>query len=123
MHYGKTEALLRLALDMSGTAEGLSLLDIQNQYEVGRRTAERMRDALERIFPGLEQANPGEVPKRWRIRNSVMNKVVGFTVEEISALAAARQLARRDNLLDLSARLILLHESQSLSHAKGGEPH
>jgi len=105
MHYEKTEVLLRVALDMSGTAEGLSLLDIQNTYDVGRRTAERMRDALERIFSGMEQANPGEVPKRWRIRNSVLNKIVGFSAEELAALTTAGQMARRDNLSDLSVRL------------------
>jgi predicted DNA-binding transcriptional regulator YafY len=105
MPYEKTEALLRLALDMSSTAEGFSLLDIQNRYEVARRTGERMRDALERIFPGMEQANPGETPKRWRIRNNMLNKVIGFSVEEIAALTTAGQMAGRDNLSDLSARL------------------
>lgn len=105
MHYEKTEILLRVALDMSGTAEGLSLTDIQNRYGVGRRTAERMRDAIERIFPGTEQANPGEVPKLWRIRNSLLNRIVGFSAEELAALTTAGQMARRDNLPDLSARL------------------
>lgn len=77
MSYEKTEALIRLAHDMNGTAEGLSLLDIQNRYQVARRTAERMRDALERMFPGFEQANEDEIPKRWRIRNStLLNKVI-----------------------------------------------
>lgn len=105
MHYEKTEALLRLALDMSGTAEGFSLLDIQNRYGVARRTAERMRDALERIFSGMEQANPGETPKRWRIRNNILNKAIGFSAEELAALGTASQIAGRDNLTDLTSRL------------------
>jgi predicted DNA-binding transcriptional regulator YafY len=106
MPYEKTEALFELALDMSGTAEGLSLIDIQNKCDVGRRTAERMRDALERMFPaGFERANEGEQPKRWRIRNSTLNRLVGFSAEELAAIATASQIARRDNLSDLSARL------------------
>lgn len=65
-----------------------------------------MRDALERIFPGFELANQGELPKRWRIRNStLLTKVVGFSAEELAALATAGELARRENLSDLSARL------------------
>lgn len=106
MPHEKTEALIRLAHDMNGTAEGLSLLDIQARHKVARRTAERMRDALERIFPGFEQANVDEVPKRWRIRNStLLNKVIGFSAEEIAALVTASELALRNNLPDLSVRL------------------
>jgi predicted DNA-binding transcriptional regulator YafY len=106
MSYEKTEALIRLAHDMNGTAEGLSLLDIQSRYQVARRTAERMRDALERMFPGFEQANENEIPKRWRIRNSMLlNKVIGFSAQEIAALATASGLASSNNLSELSVRL------------------
>jgi hypothetical protein len=62
VRFEKLETLLRVALDMRGTAEGLSLDDIQHSYNVSRRTAERMRDAIERVFPQMDQANPGEVP-------------------------------------------------------------
>jgi hypothetical protein len=62
MRCEKLESLLRVALDLRGNAEGLSLVDIQRRYGVSRRTAERMRDAIERVFPQLEQANPGELP-------------------------------------------------------------
>ena len=56
--FEKLETLLRVALDMRGNAEGLSLADIGPDYGVSRRTAERMRDAIERAFPQVEQANP-----------------------------------------------------------------
>ena len=97
--------MLRVALDMRGTAEGLSLEDIQHHYGVSRRTAERMRDAIERVFPQMEQANPGEVPKRWRIRAGVLGGMVGFSAEELAALTTAAGLARRENLTDVSRRL------------------
>jgi predicted DNA-binding transcriptional regulator YafY len=105
MRYEKLEALLRVALDMRGTAEGVSLEEIQQRYGVSRRTAERMRDAIERVFPQMEQANPGEVPKRWRIRSGPISNLVGISTEELSALTTAARLARRDNVTDLSARL------------------
>jgi predicted DNA-binding transcriptional regulator YafY len=117
MRYEKLEALLRVALDMRGTAEGLSLEDIQNGYGVSRRTAERMRDAIERVFPQMEQANPGELPKRWRIRPGVLGSMVGFSAEELAALATAANLARRDNLVEVSARLETLSvKLRSLIH-------
>jgi predicted DNA-binding transcriptional regulator YafY len=105
MRYEKLEALLRMALDMRGNAEGLSLEDIQHNYGVSRRTAERMRDAIERVFPQMEQANPGELPKRWRIRAGALGGMVGFSAEELAALATAADLARREGLSDVSARL------------------
>ena len=105
VRFEKLENLVRVALDMRGSAEGLSLADIERDYGVSRRTAERMRDAVERAFPQMEQANPGEVPKRWRIRADVLGNMIGFSVEELAALTTAANLARRDNLSDVSARL------------------
>jgi predicted DNA-binding transcriptional regulator YafY len=105
LRFEKLETLLRVALDMRGTAEGVSLDDIQRGYRVSRRTAERMRDAIERVFPQMEQANPGEVPKRWRIRASVLGNLVGFSVEELAALNTASAMMRRDNLAEPAARL------------------
>ncbi|MBR0820255.1 YafY family protein [Bradyrhizobium liaoningense] len=105
MRYEKLEALLRVALDMRGSAEGISLDDIQRSYGISRRTAERMRDAIERVFPQMEQANPGEVPKRWRIRSGPIANLAGISSEELAALSTAAQIAKRDNIADLPARL------------------
>src|SRR5690606_12905081 len=105
VRFEKLETLLRVALDMRGTAEGISLDDIQRTYAVSRRTAERMRDAIERVFPQMEQANPGEVPKRWRIRAGVLSSMVAFSAEELAALASAARFARRDNLDSVSDHL------------------
>ena len=66
MRHDKAELLLRLVLDLQGSADGLTLEDIGSRYSdkpLSRRTAERLRDAVERLVPQLEQANPGEVPK------------------------------------------------------------
>ncbi|MBR0689874.1 WYL domain-containing protein [Bradyrhizobium manausense] len=105
MRYEKLEALLRVALDMRGSAEGISLEDIQRSYGISRRTAERMRDAIERVFPQMEQANPGEVPKRWRIRSGAIADLAGISSEELAALTTAALLGKRDHIPDLAARL------------------
>ena len=117
VRFEKLETLLRVALDMRGSAEGLSLADIERDHGVSRRTAERMRDAIERVFPHMEQANPGEIPKRWRIRADVPGNMIGFSVEELAALTTAAGLARRDHLSDVSARLdTLAAKLKSLIH-------
>ncbi|MCS3731371.1 helix-turn-helix transcriptional regulator [Bradyrhizobium betae] len=105
MRYEKLEALLRVALDMRASAEGISLEEIQRSYGISRRTAERMRDAIERVFPQMEQANPGEVPKRWRIRSGPIANLAGISTEELAALSTAAHIAKRDSIADLSARL------------------
>lgn len=105
VRFEKLETLLRVALDMRGNAEGLSLEDIQRDYAVSRRTAERMRDAIERVFPQMEQANPGELPKRWRMRAGALSNLIGFFAEELVAINTALSLMRRDDLAEPLARL------------------
>ena len=101
MRYEKSENLLKLALEMQGSRIGLTIADIQEKFAVARRTAERMRGALENLFPDhIEQANPGEVPKRWRIHSGVLNGLAGFTAEEIAELNNAIAILKRDNLDD-----------------------
>lgn len=118
MRFEKSENLFHLALTMQGTSEGLSLADIQNRLSVSRRTAERMRDALERIFPQIEQANPGETPKRWRIPSGTLNRLVGISPDELAELHNAIAILKRDNLTEQASILEGLSEklkSASLS--------
>jgi predicted DNA-binding transcriptional regulator YafY len=101
MRYEKAETILRIALDMQGSVLGLSLDDIQRNYAdepLSRRTAERLRDAAERLFPQIEQANPGEVPKRWRLPGGTVNGLASVTASELADLGTAITLLRRDNM-------------------------
>ena len=101
MRYEKAETVLRVALDMQASALGLSLEEIQRNYSdkpLSRRTAERLRDAIERLFPQIEQANPGEVPKRWRLPGGTVNGLATVTASESADLGTAISLLRRDNM-------------------------
>jgi predicted DNA-binding transcriptional regulator YafY len=101
MRYEKAETVLRVALDMQGSAYGLTLQDLRNNYSdrpISRRTAERLRDAVERLFPQVELANPGELPKRWRIPASTANGLTDLTAEEVADLMTAVSLLRRENM-------------------------
>lgn len=117
MRFEKLETLLRVALDMRGNAEGLSLADIERDYGVSRRTAERMRDAIERVFPQMEQANPGELPKRWRIRAGALSNLIGVSAEELAGLNTALGLMRREAMAEPLARLeTLLSKLKAMIH-------
>lgn len=97
MRYEKADNLLQLALDMQGTRGGLSLQDIQQRYEVGRRTAMRMRDAIMRNFPQAEEVATSEKIKRWRIPGRRLNGLIDFSAEELADLESAITLVKREN--------------------------
>lgn len=112
MRYEKAETVFRIALDMQGSAYGLTLRDIQHNYSeepLSRRTAERLRDAVERLFPLIELANPGELPKRWRLPGGAVSGFASITAEEVAALTTAVALLRRENMRSqaLSAERVL----------------
>ncbi len=101
MRYEKAETVLRVALEMQASALGLSIEELQRNYSdkpLSRRTAERLRDAVERLFPQMEQANPGEVPKRWRLPGGTVNGLASVTAAELADLGTATSLLRRENM-------------------------
>jgi predicted DNA-binding transcriptional regulator YafY len=120
MRYEKAEIVHRIALDMRGSAEGLALEDIRTRYSdqpLSRRTAERLRDTVERLFP-IEHANPGEVPKRWRLRGGTPGAMASITAVELADLATAASVLRRENML-AQARSIEKVAAKLRAHLKG----
>ena len=55
MRHEKASRLLQMARLLAGTAEGLTLDELAERLDVGRRTVERMRDAVREVFPQLEE--------------------------------------------------------------------
>jgi predicted DNA-binding transcriptional regulator YafY len=101
LRYEKAETVLRIALDMQGSSYGLSIEDIQRNYSgepLSRRTAERLRDTVERLFPQLQQVNPNEIPKRWCLPGGTINGLANVTAEELADLQTAVELLRRENM-------------------------
>ena len=66
--------------------------------EPSRRTAERLRDAVESLFPQIERANPGEVPKRWRLPGGTLGALVGVSADELADLNTSISVLRRENM-------------------------
>ncbi len=99
------ESILKLALMMQATREGVSLADIQNQLEVSRRTAERMRDAVERVFPQMEPITGGERIKRWRLPQGTLSRLMNGSKEQLADLSTAIDLLKRENMQGQAAQL------------------
>lgn len=82
--------VIDLARRMAASAEGLTLDDISREQEVGRRTAERLRDAVIMLFPQTEEVS--DPPnKRWRIRGGLSAFEQAPTTEELVELTKAAQ--------------------------------
>ena len=124
MRHEKAETLLRIAIDMQGRQRGLSLADIASDYSdtpLSRRTAERLRDAVIRLFPGQVEELTGESQfKRWRLRTPSTRGLHDIDEHTIASLdTAARQLQQAGldsqavSLTALRSTLIALLEQRS----------
>lgn len=70
MRHDKALMVIDLARGMAASAEGLTLNEMAQQLGVGRRTAERLRDAVLMLFPQVEEVSDPP-SKRWRIRGGL----------------------------------------------------
>lgn len=93
MRHEKAGSLLELARTLAASAEGLTLDEMAAAAGTGRRTVERMRDALEQIFPQMEVLPEGTV-KRYRIPGGLDGFFQAPTTEELVELAQAAAALR-----------------------------
>ena len=114
MRYERLADIVRLATLMQG-AGGLTLDDIGTEFSVSRRTAERMRDAVERAFGPLEYDDAGDGRRRWRLGSSRLRDLVDLSPDALVELeTAASDLARAGHderaalLRDLAVKLRVL---------------
>jgi predicted DNA-binding transcriptional regulator YafY len=91
MRHEKAGRLLELARLLASTAEGLTLDEIAERLDVGRRTAERMRDAVREVFPQLEEVDDPPT-RRFRIPSGLDGLFQAPTAEELAALASAADM-------------------------------
>jgi len=111
MRHAKAVLLHRIALDMESLAGGVSLEEIRTRYTdrpLGRRTAERMRDAIAALLPQMEEVPSAERVKRWRLPRGGLSRLAGCTAAELAALGAAAALLRAENRPEEAARLDML---------------
>ena len=119
MPYDRAADIVRLAIRLQGSWWGLTLDDIQRQFEVSRRTAERLRDAVEDVFGRLETVDTGEARRHWRLRTPTLRHLVSLSAEELAELTAAADALDRDGLEERAAMLRRLDDKmRALLEAK-----
>ncbi len=98
MRHEPAERILQLACAMQGSRIGISLADIESQFGVGRRTAQRLRDAVLRVYPQAEELTDDERRPRWRIPTTGVVTPGAVAAEDIVDLEATARLLRQRNL-------------------------
>ncbi|CAN7313836.1 WYL domain-containing protein [Phenylobacterium sp. LjRoot219] len=91
MRHEKAGRLLELARLLASTAEGLTLDEMAERLGVGRRTVERMRDAVREVFPQLEEVDDPPT-RRFRIPAGLDGLFQAPTAEELAAVKAAAEM-------------------------------
>lgn len=99
MRLEKSRQLLKLALMMQASTEGVGMQDIQDEFEVVRRTAERMRDALLQLFPHAEEMYIDGKTKRWRLPAGSIAGLIHISAENLAEMKTAIDLLRKEHLV------------------------
>lgn len=123
MRYSRAERLIQLALEMQAARGGLTIGDIEQKFDVSRRTAIRMRDAVLRAFPNSSEVQTGERTKRWRLNPGVAQNFAEITSDDLAsveiaaeAMEAANLHVHAQNLLGVAAKIRNLIEASTLNH-------
>ncbi len=89
MRYEGLTNIVKLAIRMQGLRGGMTLDGIRSEFGVSRRTAERMRDAVEQAFGPLEIAESDDNRRHWRLRSDALRRLARVSAAELADLAAA----------------------------------
>ena len=116
MRYERLTDIIALAVRLQGRAEGMTLEDIQSEFGVGRRTAERMRSAVEQAFGPLEEVERGERRKHWRLRSDGLRGLVSVSAEELGALSTAVAALEGAGLGERAAKLAAVADKLRALH-------
>jgi predicted DNA-binding transcriptional regulator YafY len=107
MRHDKAQRLLTLARLLAGTAEGLTLDEMAARLAVGRRTVERMRDAVREVFPQMEDIDDPPT-RRFRIPSGLDGLFQAPTAEELAALRTATEALASSGAQNRAAALTTL---------------
>jgi predicted DNA-binding transcriptional regulator YafY len=84
--YSRISDILQLLVLMQSKVLGVTLSDIQKEFNVSRRTAERLRDSIIFVLPQIDEIETSGKEKHWGFTSCYMNEIINFTPEEIATL-------------------------------------
>lgn len=91
LRYSRISDILELLIEMQSNVLGITLSDIQSKFNVSRRTAERLRDAILCVFPQIDEIEEAEgKEKHWGFTGGYLNEFVHFSPDEIATLESVK---------------------------------
>lgn len=118
MRHEKATRLVELARMLAASAEGLTLDEMAQRMGVGRRTVERMRDAVRDAFPQMEEVDDPPT-KRFRIPAGLDGIFQAPSADEFAALRVAAEQFRAAGASARAAALASM-EQKVLSAIRAG---
>ena len=113
--------IIRLALIMQDSFQGISIKDIETEFDVSRSTAIRMKRIIDEVFAVEEVENLYSPVKKWRLSKKPLNKMIKFTAEEIAELENCKSMMKNlnytnrcDLLSEIMAKMNSINESKSV---------
>ena len=91
MRFERLKDIVHLAILLQARRGGMTIHEIENELGCKRRTAERVRNAVEQSFGPLEEVETGERRKRWRLQSHPLRQLIRVAPEELAELAAAAE--------------------------------
>ena len=114
MRYARVTDIVRLAVRLQRASGGLTLDDIVEEFSISRRTAERLRDAVEAAFGPLLTVDTGDKRRHWQLQSTVLRQLLRVSPEELAELESA---AKRLDRAGLAERARTLRELADKLHA------
>ena len=105
MRYRRLTDVVHLATCLQAWRGGMTMDDIEKEFGVSRRTAERMRNTVEAVFGPLEPVDTGERRIHWRLRSRRLRDLMRITPKEIADLESAAGKLDRSGLAERAGTL------------------
>ncbi len=116
--YTKLQNILKLITTMQAKTGGITLRDIQDEIEVSRRTAERLRDVLMAELPIEELENFSGREKHWGFRRSgYLKEIISFSKDEIAELEGIKNSLKHNTKKEVLNNIITKLKALSSKNA------
>lgn len=122
MRLGRLKDIVDLAIRLQGARGGLTMDDIVAEFDVSRRTAERMRHAVEAAFGPLQAVETGDRRIHWRLESTSLRGLVRISPEELAELESAASRLDRAGLAERAGALRTLVAKLLALRRKRDEP-
>lgn len=116
--YSRVSDIIDLIIFMLSKLNGVTLAEIQERFNVSRRTAERMRDSVLAILPQVDEIETEGRIKRWGFINFTLNELVSFSNEDITLLEKLKSNCDKLTKSELNEVIIKINALMRKSHTQ-----